>query len=88
MAHSPLQRHRADAVMLHGVRLTAREWSIAQLIGEARGNKEIAASLGLTQGTVGEYLLAIYAKMRVVHPEIAALNCRVVLAQWVANHER
>lgn len=43
-------------------RLTGREIQIADLVAEGRPNKEIAYELHLTEGTVKQYLCAIFAK--------------------------
>jgi len=43
-------------------RLTPRERSIAELVAQGRRNREIAAELGVTEGTVKAYLHKIYEK--------------------------
>jgi len=42
--------------------LTAREKQVIALVAEAKGSKEIAHDLGITPGTVKQYLSAIYMK--------------------------
>lgn len=45
--------------------LTRREYEVAQLVAESRSNKEIAAALRLTEGTVKIHLHSIYTKLGV-----------------------
>jgi DNA-binding CsgD family transcriptional regulator len=54
----------AEPQALTGV-LTAREIEIAQLVGAAKRNKEIARNLCLTQQTVENHLRNIYAKLNI-----------------------
>ncbi|MBE3599741.1 MAG: response regulator transcription factor [Limnochordaceae bacterium] len=43
--------------------LTEREWEVLQLIADGLSNREIARRLFLTEGTVKNYISAIYAKI-------------------------
>ena len=45
--------------------LTARQRQIATLVGQAKSNKQIAYELGLTEGTVKEYVSQIFRKLKV-----------------------
>jgi two-component system, NarL family, nitrate/nitrite response regulator NarL len=45
--------------------LSFRERQIVSLVREAKANKEIAAELCLTEGTIKEYLHHIFRKLRV-----------------------
>jgi DNA-binding NarL/FixJ family response regulator len=54
-------------------RLTEREISILRLIGEGRSNKEIAAALYLTEGTIKGYVSMIFDKLGVEDRTQAAL---------------
>jgi two-component system, NarL family, nitrate/nitrite response regulator NarL len=45
--------------------LTAREAQIAKLVAEGRGNREIAAQLGITEQTVKNHLTSIFEKVGV-----------------------
>jgi DNA-binding NarL/FixJ family response regulator len=54
-------------------RLTFRERDILRLIAQGRSNKEIAASLHLTEGTVKGYVSAIFDKLGVADRTQAAL---------------
>lgn len=57
---------------LHG--LTPRERKIAGLVAQGLRNKEIAAELGITEGTVKVYLHGIYGKLGVENrTELAVL---------------
>ena len=53
--------------------LTRREREVLQLIAEGQSNKEIAATLHLTEGTVKGYVSAILAKLDVADRTQAAL---------------
>ncbi len=52
-----------DQVDLRANQLTEREKEIARLVGEGRSNREIAAELYLSQGTVRNQLSSILAKL-------------------------
>jgi len=45
--------------------LTSREMQIARAVAEGRGNREIAAQLGITEQTVKNHLTSIFEKMGV-----------------------
>ena len=45
--------------------LTAREREVAQLVAEGRSNKQVAATLFLSEGTVENTLTRVYAKLGV-----------------------
>jgi two-component system nitrate/nitrite response regulator NarL len=45
--------------------LTAREMQIARAVAEGRGNREIAAQLGITEQTVKNHLTSIFEKVGV-----------------------
>ena len=64
-------------VVLH--KLSAREKQVADLIQQAKSNKEIAYELGLTTGTVKEYLFHIFRKLGVSN--------RTELALWKRDSE-
>jgi DNA-binding NarL/FixJ family response regulator len=53
--------------------LTERELDVLRLIAEGQSNKEIASSLGLTEGTVKGYVSAIFLKLDVADRTQAAL---------------
>jgi len=55
-------------------KLSFRESQIVALVREAKANKQIAFELGLTQGTVKEYLYHIFRKLGVSN--------RTELALW------
>jgi two-component system NarL family response regulator len=52
--------------------LTSREEQVIQLIGKGMRNKEIGASLGISEDTVQAHLKAIFSKLH-VHDRTAAL---------------
>ena len=60
-------------------RLSVRETQVADLIQQAKSNKEIAYELGLTTGTVKEYLFHIFKKLGVSN--------RTELALWKRDSE-
>jgi len=45
--------------------LTGREQEVVRLVCDRQSNKEIAAKLGVTEGTVKAHLHAIYDKLKV-----------------------
>jgi DNA-binding NarL/FixJ family response regulator len=53
--------------------LTERERDVLRLIGEGRNNRQIAADLGLTQGTVKGYVSTVLGKLGVSDRTQAAL---------------
>lgn len=59
--------------------LTARERAVISLVAQGRRNKEVAAELGITEGTVKVYLHKIYEQIGVAN--------RTELAVWANNHE-
>jgi DNA-binding NarL/FixJ family response regulator len=54
--------------------LSFRERQIVDLVREAKANKEIAAELCLTEGTIKEYLHHIFRKLRVKNRTELALR--------------
>jgi len=59
--------HAADTfqVAKHLTMLTARQLQVATLACDGLSNKEIAAKLGITEGTIKTHLHAIYGKLNV-----------------------
>ncbi len=55
------------------VKLTERELEVLRLIGQGRSNREIAATLNLTEGTVKGYVSVILNKLQVADRTQAAL---------------
>jgi len=64
---SPVSRH-----------LSFREKQIANLVSQAKLNKEIASELHLTEGTIKEYLNRIFRKLEVKN--------RTQLAIWAVRN--
>jgi two-component system, NarL family, response regulator len=62
----------AERVLEHD--LTPREVDVMRLVVRGRSNKEIAAALRVTEGTVKGYLHQIFGKMRVVDRTEAAMQ--------------
>ena len=73
LCHS-CRKPRAAARMPTRHQLSFRERQIADLIGRARTNKEIAYELCLTEGTVKEYLHHIFRKLNVTNRTELALR--------------
>lgn len=67
------QTSSSQGQTLSHVNLTEREVSILRLIAEGRSNKEIAAALYLTEGTVKGYVSTIFDKLGVEDRTQAAL---------------
>jgi DNA-binding NarL/FixJ family response regulator len=65
--NSPVSRH-----------LSFREKQIANLVSQAKLNKEIASELHLTEGTIKEYLNRIFRKLEVKN--------RTQLAIWAMRN--
>jgi len=63
---------------LGGGALTFREVQIAELVCQAKLNKEIAFELRLSEGTIKEYMNRIFRKIEVKN--------RTELAMWVVRH--
>lgn len=65
---------KTTAVSNGPVKLSNREWEIVFLIvALAQSNKEIAYELGLTEGTVKEYLNRIFVKLNLANRNRSAL---------------
>ena len=63
-----------------GGALTFREVQIAELVCQAKLNKEIAFDLRLSEGTIKEYMNRIFRKLEVKN--------RTELAMWAVRHLR
>lgn len=65
----PDLRIRADALAKRGPEagLSPRERQLVGLVAQGRRNREIAAELGITEGTVKVYLHAIFGKLGVAN---------------------
>jgi len=73
-AQRHLMRQIADVPEPSPLRgLTDRERDVLRLIGEGRNNRQIAATLTLTEGTVKGYVSAVLAKLGVADRTQAAL---------------
>ena len=60
--------------------LTARQRDVVRLISTGKSNKEIACTLGLTRGTVKEYLYKIF--------RLTGVQSRTELALWAVSGGR
>jgi DNA-binding NarL/FixJ family response regulator len=58
--------------------VTLRERQVIELVAKGNLNKEIARDLGLSEGTIKEYLYKIFRKIRVTN--------RTELAVWAFAH--
>lgn len=58
-----LQREQAVAAL--SSTLTAREMDVTRMVADGMRNKEIAARLNITEGTVKFHLHGIYEKLRI-----------------------
>lgn len=56
--------------------LSAREMTVLGFLGEGRKNKEIAASLGLSEGTVKMHVMSICKKLEASNRTHAVVNAR------------
>ena len=61
-----------------GMRLTSREIQVIAEVAAGKPNKEIAACLHITQGTVAEYIHRTFKKL--------AVGNRVQLTLWALAH--
>lgn len=62
------KEHRSPAEFTRRIaRLSVQETRVIELLAEGRINKEIAAQLGLTEGTVRNYVSAIFTKLEVAN---------------------
>jgi DNA-binding NarL/FixJ family response regulator len=70
-------RLRGQPPALRGKPLSPQEAEIVTLVGRTKVNKDIAAALGLTVGTVKVYLVRIFRK--------TGVTSRTELALWYRN---
>lgn len=75
LCRRPRVRSRKPAMSRH---LSFREKQIAELVSQAKLNKEIAFDLRLTEGTIKEYLNRIFRKLEVKN--------RTELAIWAMRN--
>ena len=66
--------------VIQNLGLTSRERQVIELIKQAKTNKEVAQDLLLSEGTVKEYLVRIFKKLRVKNRTDLALWAAVNLA--------
>lgn len=72
---SSLQEHEADPLQ----RLSPREQDIGRLVAQGLRNRDIAAALGIGEGTVKVYLHTIYQKLGIANrTALAMLALRMV----------
>jgi DNA-binding CsgD family transcriptional regulator len=57
--------HGPTPLPVNGHRLSRRQAQVAGLVAQGLTDKEIAARLGLSEGTVGSYLKAVFLRLRV-----------------------
>lgn len=62
-----------------GDALTPRECEVVHLVAKALPNKQIAHALGLSEGTIKEYLNRIFRKL--------GMSSRTELAIWQLNRK-
>jgi DNA-binding CsgD family transcriptional regulator len=62
------------------VGLSSRQRQILALLSEGRSNKEIGATLGITEGTVKQHLFTLYKKIGVTNRTKAVLKAEQLLA--------
>ncbi|WP_276355515.1 response regulator transcription factor [Cohnella caldifontis] len=60
--------------------LTEREWKIVELMAEGKSNREIAARLFISEGTIRNYISIIYSKIG-VNDRLKAVN---LLREWLS----
>jgi DNA-binding NarL/FixJ family response regulator len=82
ICRKPKQRAMRDARV--GRRLTFRERQIAELIAQAKGDKEIAYALGLSPGTVKQYMNHMFSTLA---GKLLDRN-RVAVAVWWVTEGR
>ncbi len=71
--------HHFDVPAAKPVHLGAQEMRLLRLLALALSNKEIAAELGLSAGTVKVYMSAIFRKL--------GLTSRLEAAMWAIAHK-
>ena len=59
-----------------GIALSPREGEVLRLLARGAVNKEIAATLGISEGTVKNHLTSLFTKLGVSHRTQAALRAR------------
>ncbi|GAB6929180.1 response regulator transcription factor [Paenibacillus sp. JCM 10914] len=67
LTHLPMEQHAVTKVDMPGVELSEREKQVAELIAQGSNNREIAAALFISEGTVRNYLSVIYSKLCVTN---------------------
>jgi DNA-binding NarL/FixJ family response regulator len=64
-ASSPAARRRRKGSTVAGLDLTERERDVLRCLVEGRSYKEVAAELGITDGTVRSHIRSVYRKLQV-----------------------
>ncbi|MNI23882.1 Transcriptional regulatory protein DegU [compost metagenome] len=78
---SHLDLNRSSGVTVdHRIRLTERERDIAGLVVKGCNNREIAAALYISEGTVRNYISNLYSKIGVMDRLQASIQLRELLA--------
>ena len=72
---------------LNGVPLSPREWRIADLLAASQTNKQIAANLGISTGTLKVYLRVMFRRVEEGHPELRSNDIRFLIAGWMRCHQ-
>lgn len=86
--------HAADRQTLAQLRLSPRQWEVANLVACGLADCEIAGKLGISENTVGDHLKAIF-RQHGVHTRtalaatlLASVQAAVVAGHPSASHER
>ena len=77
MAKNQVESETADRELQH---LSRTEWRIIAKVGNGLSNREIAAELAFTEGTVRNYISVILDKL--------SLRDRTQLAIWALQNQR
>ncbi|SDF45105.1 DNA-binding response regulator, NarL/FixJ family, contains REC and HTH domains [Fontibacillus panacisegetis] len=78
---SQMELHRSPGTTVdQRIRLTERERDIAELVVKGRNNRDIAAALYISEGTVRNYMSNLYSKLGVMDRLQASIRLRELLA--------
>ena len=77
----PIARAARRSVLIRAPALTRRERELIELVRQGLRNRDIAAELGVTEGTVKVYLHSIFDKLQVENRTELALRAAQLISR-------